>query len=456
LVVSIKSKEKEKIMGLFSSLNREQKEAIGLLQIGTFLEYFDLMLYVHMAVLLNELFFPKTDPHTTSLLAALAFCSTYIFRPIGALIFGWLGDNIGRKSTIIITTVIMSISCIVMASLPTYAQIGIAAAWIVTFCRIAQGMSSMGEMIGAEIYLTESIRRPVSYPAVASLAICANLGGLFALGVAVLATSYSMNWRAAFLVGAAIAIIGSVARTRLRETPDFLELKRRQMRKDVAELNCEEGSENTAGSSQQQRPSWKERIRHKTLFSYLLIACGWPLSFYLAFFYFTPILKEDFGYSAEDIITRNFFLYATLVASVIFWVFLSSRIHPLKIIKVRGIFSCVLLIALPFLIANLNSPVQLFLIQVLLILLPLDSTPADAALIYHLPIYRRFTLATFLYALSRALMYIITSFGLVYLGNYWGSFGLWFITLPVAIGYLYGILYFESLERKLGIYPNLS
>src|SRR5471030_1993160 len=110
-------------MGLFSSLNREQKEAVGLLQIGTFLEYFDLMLYVHMAVVLNDLFFPKTDPHTASLLAAFAFCSTFVFRPIGALVFGWMGDNIGRKSTIIVTTVFMSLSCVVMANLPTYAQI---------------------------------------------------------------------------------------------------------------------------------------------------------------------------------------------------------------------------------------------------------------------------------------------------------------------------------------------
>jgi len=55
-------------MGVLSSLKRDQKEAVGLLQIGTFLEYFDLMLYVHMAIILNELFFPKTDPHTAALL----------------------------------------------------------------------------------------------------------------------------------------------------------------------------------------------------------------------------------------------------------------------------------------------------------------------------------------------------------------------------------------------------
>ena len=101
-------------MGILSSLNRTQKEAVGLLQIGTFLEYFDLMLYVHMAVLLNDLFFPKTDPKTAALLTAFAFCSTYLLRPFGALFFGYVGDHLGRKTTVIMTTMIMAISCIVM------------------------------------------------------------------------------------------------------------------------------------------------------------------------------------------------------------------------------------------------------------------------------------------------------------------------------------------------------
>ena len=61
-----------------SNLTKQQKEAIGLLSIGTFLEYFDLLLYIHMIVLLNELFFPKTDPMTANLLSAFAFCSTYV------------------------------------------------------------------------------------------------------------------------------------------------------------------------------------------------------------------------------------------------------------------------------------------------------------------------------------------------------------------------------------------
>ena len=78
--------------------------------------------------------------------------------------------------------------------------------------------------------------------------------------------------------------------------------------------------------------------------------------------------------------------------------------------------------------------------------------PADAVFIYHLPIRRRFTFASFLYALTRALVYVITSVGLVYLGNYFGPFGLWFITLPVTVAYLYGVIHFERIERKTGYF----
>lgn len=139
------------------TLNREQKGAIFLLQIGTFLEYFDLMLFVHMAVVLNELFFPKFDPFTNSLVSAFAFCSTFVLKPIGALRFGYIGDKVGRKHTVIITTMLMAISCIIMAIVPTYAQIGITASWVITICRGLQGMSS----IGAELYTAEMIAPPL-------------------------------------------------------------------------------------------------------------------------------------------------------------------------------------------------------------------------------------------------------------------------------------------------------
>ncbi|XVN41542.1 MAG: MFS transporter [Rickettsia endosymbiont of Argas persicus] len=184
--------------GTFSSLTKQQKEAVGLLSIGTFLEYFDLMLYVHMAVLLNELFFPKADIHTQAIYAALAFCSTYVVRPFGALIFGWIGDNIGRKAIVIITTFMMACSCIIMATLPTYNQIGITATLLMVMCRIIQSLSSSGEIVGVQLYLTELTKPPLRYFVVALILSTADLGGMGALLVASFTTMQDVNWRIAF------------------------------------------------------------------------------------------------------------------------------------------------------------------------------------------------------------------------------------------------------------------
>jgi MHS family proline/betaine transporter-like MFS transporter len=443
-------------MKLLSSLSSEQKEALGLLQIGTFLEYFDLMLFVHMAVLLNDLFFPKTDPHTASLLAAFAFCSTFIFRPIGAAIFGWMGDTIGRKSTIVLTTGIMSISCLLMANLPTYTQIGITATWVMIICRMAQGMSSMGEIVGAQIYVAESIRRPASYPAVAFVTISASIGTTAALGIATLVTSFYMNWRIAFWIGAVIAVVGSIARTRLRETPEFLELKRQQLKEGLAEANKDlsederHEDDGASGSSRTPIRSWKNMVDFKTLLSYFSISCGWPMFLYLGYMYFNPILKEDYGYSSSDIIRHNLLLSIYFLIPIISLAFLSARVHPLKILKFRGSLTLLLMIALPFLILNLDSAFHVFMLQAMIFLLTLDSVPAEAVFIYYLPIYKRFTLASFLFALSRALMYVITTFGMVFLGSYFGPYGLWFITIPMTFAYLYGVRHFEKLEDRAG------
>jgi MHS family proline/betaine transporter-like MFS transporter len=339
-----------------------------------------------------------------------------------------------------------------MATLPTYAQIGIVAAWIVTFCRIAQGISSMGESVGAEIYLTESIELPARYPAVAFVSVSATLGGLFALGVAFFVISFSLNWRFAFWGGAFIAIIGAISRTYLRETPKFLEMKRKWLKKEIHEANLEGdplyGVEINA--------TWKEPVNGKTLVSYFFVSCGTALCFYLAFIYFNPILKESFGYSSEDIIKHNFFLALVSLISNILVAYLSYQIHPIKINKIRGILSTVVMLSIPFLLINLTNPIQLFLIQVLILIFPLDDVPASAVYMSHFPLYRRFTYATLLFSIARASVYVITAVGVIYLEAYFGSFGLWFITLPAVFGYLCSMRHFEGLERKFKLYPNLS
>lgn len=431
---------------LFSSLRREQREAVGLLQIGTFLEYFDLMLYVHMAVLLNDLFFPKTDPHTASLIAAFAFCSTYVLRPFGALLFGWIGDHIGRKTTVIITTMMMAVSCLIMANLPTYSQIGITAAWIVTICRLIQGLSSMGERIGAEIYITEMTKPPEQYPLVALTGTLATFGGVCALIVASLVTTQGFNWRLAFWIGAGIALVGSVARTRLRETPDFVDMKRRM--KKAIEDSSRDGLGKAADLLKSTNLLFREKVDKKTSISFMVIQIPWAVWFFFVYVYGAEILKKRFGFSAEQIIQHNFLVSLFHLLNLLTAFSLSFWINPIKILKIKWFVLSSLIMFVPYLIYRSNSPYDLFFIQAVFIFLAYDICPASPIFYNHIPIFKRFTYSAFTYAIARALAYVITSFSFICVTDCFGYYGLWVIMIPVSIMYIFGLKHFEKLEYE--------
>jgi len=411
------------------SLTREQKEAVGLLSIGTFLEYFDLMLFVHMAVLLNELFFPKTDPFTGSLLSAFAFCSTYLLRPFGALIFGYIGDNIGRKHTVIITTLMMSGSCVVMSVLPTYAEIGITASYAIIICRIIQGMSSMGEIIGAQVYLTEIVKRPIQYAAVSFASNFSTVGSMAALGVATLATSSLslFNWRFAFVIGAGVALVGSYARKALRETPEFADARRRLV------------------TNEKNYPNQKVNI--KTIFAYFIIECAYPVWFYIAYVYLGQVLKDKFALTPHQVITNNLYVSIIGCLSCFIIVYIVRTIHPFKILKVKLVISFIL--GLVFTLIDLmNSPIQIMIFQMCIIVFKTSSFPAMSIFFKHFPTLQRFKCSSMAYAMSRTIMSIITTFGILYLVRDYSYSGICIIVFPILIGYTVALRYFQKLEKE--------
>lgn len=434
--------------GLFSSLKYEQREAVGLLSVGTFLEYFDLMIYVHMAVLLNDLFFPKTDPHTAAILQAFAFCSTFIFRPLGALIFGYIGDKMGRKSTVVITTSMMAISCVIMANLPTYSQIGIAASWFITICRVIQGISSVGEIVGAELYLTEITKPPIQYPVVSFVAIASVVGTVGALAIATAVLAMGLEWRIAFWIGASIAMIGAVARTALRETPEFADAKRR-LKSAYEKTNIDQ-------ETLKNNLVFNEKADKKTTYLLFLINCVWPVCFYFAYMHCSGILKNSFGYSAKAVIHHNLMVSIVQLVGLLVIAFLSYKVYPLKILKVKLIIFSVFILFCPYLLGKVTCPLYLFLIQSSIVLFSVDTVPAVSIFFKHFPVFKRFTYSSLIYASSRALMYIITSFGLVYLTESLGNYGLLVVIIPLNIGCFFGLRHFENLEKTVGNHPHKS
>ena len=428
-------------------LNKEQKGAIFLLQIGTFLEYFDLMLFVHMAVVLNEIFFPKFDPFTNSLLSAFTFCSTFALKPIGALLFGYIGDKVGRKHTVIITTMIMAISCIIMANVPTYAQIGIAASWVITICRALQGMSSIGESIGAELYTAELIDPPLRYKAVGYIGFAGVVGMSVSLMVAQVVLSLDINWRVIFWVGATIALIGSAARVTLRESPEFSDATRKL--RNMLERTLDNGQ------ALQNNAAYLEKVSFKTSLAYFLIFCGWPFCFYFSYVYCSTILKNQFHYTSAELINHNFIVSIFNLIGLFIFIRLTEKIHPLFLLKVKLIIYIPFLCLVPFLLTKAESPSIILIIQIIGVVFGHSTIPAKAIFLMHFPIFKRFRYASMITALAHITLYIITSFGLVYTTNFFDVYGILLISLPITFCFLLGLLHFEKLEKQSGDYAIL-
>jgi MFS transporter, MHS family, proline/betaine transporter len=418
---------------------REQKEAIGLLSVGSFLESFDLWLYVHMAVLLNDLFFPKADPYTAALQQAFSYCATFVLRPFGALLFGYIGDKIGRKATIVITTLMMAVACVVMAVLPTYAQIGITAAWVVIICRVLQGLSALGERVGSELYLTEITQPPFQYFIVGLIFCSLELGGLAAIGVGALVTSHGFNWRFAFLIGAAVAVIGSAARTRLKESPEFVDAKRK-MKRDI-----KDGVRSQAELDYITKHHGQ--VDKKTSLAYFLTQSGSPISFYLIYIYCAGILKDTFGCTAHQVLVQNFFVGLIQVSNSFAISSLSLRVYPFKMLKFRALGFLLIALASPLLLTHISTPGQLFLFQAVAVIFIPTAVSANSIFYKHFPVLKRFTYASFLHAMSRGVMAVVSSFGLVLLIKHFGYWGLLILLVPVITGYGWGLLYYEGLER---------
>lgn len=428
-----------------TKLSSEQKKAIGLLSIGTFLEYFDLMLYIHMAVLLNELFFPKTDPFTASLLSAFAFCSSYLLRPFGALIFGFIGDFIGRKSVIVITTITMAITCTTIAVLPTYAQIGITASWVITICRMVQGMAASAESRGAEIYITESVKPPLQYPLVAIITVFSAVGTSLALGVSSIFTNVNIfgteshYWRVAFFLGAIIGLVGGVARTSLREASDFAN-KKKMLKMKFADNKID-------WDKNYLKDTFDNEKAFLTSLAYFIICCARPPCFYFIYIYCSDILKHDFGLSAGEVISHNFWVSIVDMGGLLFLAYISSKIYPLTILKVKLFLFFACIIFFPAAMHTYPSQMTVFVFQCLASLFVFDDVPASPVFFTHFPIIKRFTYTSLLSSLAKLMTYAITSFGLVYSTKYFEYYGIFLILIPIGILYYLAVKYFEGLEK---------
>ena len=316
----------EAMMGATSDvrpMSAEEKKVIFASSLGTVFEWYDFYLYGSLAVIIGAKFFSQYPAGTRDIFALLAFAAGFLVRPFGALVFGRIGDLVGRKYTFLVTILIMGLSTFIVGLLPTSDAIGFIAPVILISLRLLQGLALGGEYGGAATYVAEHAPHGRRGFYTSWIQTTATLG-LFLSLIVILATrtitgeaAFSdWGWRIPFLVSVVLLGISLWIRLQLNESPAFLKMK-------------EEGTHSTAPLSDSFGKWSNAKFVILALFG-LTMGQGvvWYTGQFYALFFIQSILKVD-GYTANILIA-----WSLLIGSIFFVVFgaLSDKIGRKPII----------------------------------------------------------------------------------------------------------------------------
>jgi len=284
---------------------------------GTAFEWYDFFIFGSLAPVISKVFFAGLDP-TPALIAALAlFAAGFAFRPLGALIFGVVGDKLGRKGAFLITVSLMGAATFLIGFLPTYAQAGSSAATMLVILRILQGIALGGEYGGAAIYVAEHaphLKRGAStgwIQSSASFGLLAALLVIVATRTAVGEDAFAAwGWRIPFLVSALLLAVSVWMRAKLAESPEFARIREEG---DIAHAPLRESF-----------AKWKNLKR--VLIAFFGIMCAQGAVWYFTFFYMQVFLEKSLGLPSQ---TKDLLLIVMTVVSAPLYVYfgwLSDRL----------------------------------------------------------------------------------------------------------------------------------
>ncbi len=305
--------------------------------VGNVMEWYDFAAYAYMAPILGKLFFPSEDAFASLIAAFGAFAAGYVSRPLGAILFGHIGDKIGRKPMLLISVLMMGLATTAIGLLPVESQIGWVAAAGLVGLRLIQGISVGGEYGGSLAFVAEHAPPKRRGFAISFIMVGANLGFLVGAGTAALVTE-SFNdaelnawaWRVPFLLGGVIALIALLLRRSLSEPPVPL------------------GYEPTVGSPVivAFRDHWRDMLKVGGL--YLAVNAG----FYLIFVYVVSYLTTVMHMPRDAAMDINVACILIMCVLPVGFAILSDRIGRKPMLIAGGIGIIVLTYPLFMLIDN--------------------------------------------------------------------------------------------------------
>jgi len=421
---------------------------------GTFLEWYDFLTFATLAVVFGPLFFPSSDP-STGLLASLAtFGVGMVVRPIGAAIFGSIGDRIGRRPVFMITITLMGIATVCVGFLPTYSQVGIWAPILLVSLRLLQGLSAGGEIGGSAVYLTEHAGDCNRGFKTSFLQLMGPLGILVSTLQIALLRNYlspeeflSWGWRVPFWVSLGLLVIAFQARRALEETPVFLELSNSNQRTESQLVNNFKDPE----------------IRKRMFLLFFCVSSSGAILFFCVQVYTTIFLKASIKLPPELVDQLSIASTTTLLPFTIAAGWLSDKIGRKPVILSGLVLGAIFLhpaywalekFSIAFMQNNDTNYIPLLLLTLvaLSLILALVVGPQTAFLAELFPAKNRNSAATLPHNLAAGWIGGLLPLVVTWLNQAWGNSlaGLWYPTIFLGTAAIFAILYLpETYELNL-------
>jgi MHS family proline/betaine transporter-like MFS transporter len=325
--------------------------------IGTLVEWAEFSFYGYLVYKFSHLFFPTLAAETALVLAFGIFAVSYIARPFGALLFGYMGDKSGRQMAFSASIILMSAATLGIGLLPTFFTIGIAAPILLMLLRFLQGMAVSGEFTGAAVYILEHNKhKPILASSWISTSSAAGmlLGSLFGVIVS-LSFMPEWAWRIPFIIGAAGALVGFYIRSKLSETTEY---------QTLMQENKVEKSPLTTLFKHYKKPMIQTAAIGGFVGIYIYTCNIWWVTHVIEQNYFSPLEARSLAALAQG--------FVVILTPLLAWKADSINAHKQMLF---GIFGCIVAAPLVFWVSSYHS-VFLSTIMTVLYALPLAAFTA--------------------------------------------------------------------------------
>ncbi len=410
---------------------------------GTVIEWYDFYLYGSLAIFFSTLFYPANEPTAAVLISVATFATGFVVRPLGALLFGSIGDRFGRKSTFLMTLILMGVATALVGILPTFETAGYFAPIALVVLRLIQGLAIGGEYGGATVYVAEHAPANRRGFFTSFIQTTATVGFFLAI-VVVLTCRLSLGeelfkqwgWRIPFLLSSVLIILSLYLRLKLSESPVFEELRK---------------GGNTAKSPIRESFGTGHGLRYAAFALFGATAglgCVWYTGQFYALYFLQSVLKLDF-------LTANLCLAAALVIGtplIVFFGALSDRIGRRKLIVTGFVLAAVFYVpiyqGIAAAVAAQNFVLVTALIVAQLVFVGLVYGPMAAFLVDLFPAKLRYTSLSLPYHIGTGVFggfVPLISLSLVaYTGNIYAG-----LAYPIAIAVMSAVVNVFCFPRAL-------